>query len=279
MRLVPLRHHGIAHVPVDALVEVVERIPQRCGTRVCTRAVRGNRAVSKRRNAAGKSPSRRYGSARRGKDRLQSPCWRPAPAIAVARVPRRQGERSRPLCQCRTGSRSPTAAAPPRSIIAEQRAHRGMGIAVSVLEFGAVRRRHHPSRHGSTVRNTVTILNSRAVAQRIMHDVKAGSAPQHDAIARHVGFKFRHRHDGAQRHIADRAAARRRQSSSARNSERTPSAATSAAPENVRPSAVVTATRRRDPRSRSPSRRERVRSHCYAGRRRARRYADRCGER
>ena len=47
-------------------------------------------------------------------------------------------------------------------------------------------------------------VEQRAVAQRIMHDVKARAAPQHDAVARHVGLELRHRHDGAVRGIADR---------------------------------------------------------------------------
>src|SRR5215510_16014776 len=41
------------------------------------------------------------------------------------------------------------------------------------------------------------------VPQRIMHDVKAGAAPQHDIVASHACRHMLHRHDGAMGDVAD----------------------------------------------------------------------------
>ena len=60
----------------------------------------------------------RRGRFRRGIVHPRSPCRRPAPATATARARRRRAVRSGPWCQCRTGSRSPTARRQRISIIA-----------------------------------------------------------------------------------------------------------------------------------------------------------------
>ena len=94
-------------------------------------------------------------------------------------------------------------AAPAQVHHADQRAHRRMRIAVGVLELGARGRGVQSLGMGRGAEH-VDDVELAAVTQRIMHDMQARPAPQHHAIARHVGLELWHRHDGAQRHIADR---------------------------------------------------------------------------
>ena len=95
------------------------------------------------------------------------------------------------------------------------------------------------------------MLNSRAVTQRVMHDVKSGPAPQHDANrAARRRRSSRHRHDGAERHVAGRARLAVADQFGAEQRTHAIGARPAPRPRNARPSAVVTATL--SPRSSKP---------------------------
>ena len=86
----------------------------------------------------------------------------------------------------------------------EQLAHRRMGVAVGVLQLRPVGLDVAPLAMGRGAEHGDDV-EQRAVAQRVVHDVEARPAPQHHLVAVHVGLQLRHRHDGAVRDIADRA--------------------------------------------------------------------------
>src|ERR1700691_708031 len=71
---------------------------------------------------------------------------------------------------------------PPQIQHANQGAHRGVSVAVSTIEFGAIRCDITLLRValGAKHRNNVELS---AVAERIMHDMHAGTAPERHTIA------------------------------------------------------------------------------------------------
>jgi hypothetical protein len=95
-------------------------------------------------------------------------------------------------------------AAPPQIHHGDELTHRWMCIPIRLLQLRAM---------GGDI--TLLIMGrssehrddveERAVAERVVHDVEARAAPQHDLLAMHVGGEIRHGHDGAIRHIAGRA--------------------------------------------------------------------------
>jgi len=86
----------------------------------------------------------------------------------------------------------------------QQSLHGRLRIPIGPLELGAVAVRIIALRIGRGAEHRHDVEEA-AVPQRIVHDVIAGPAPEHDLLPQHAVGKEPHRHDGAMRHIADEA--------------------------------------------------------------------------
>ena len=147
VRFGPFRRGRVTHLAGDA-AGVVE-FPDRARLQLhAGGAQRARRFVAAGKPPRNRRPMRR--SARRGRRpssiAMQAPCASDC-SVGCAASP---SSVTRPWCQCRIGSRSQTAQRRSRSIIASSAFIAGMGVAVGVLQLGAIAARRRPAPHRSS---------------------------------------------------------------------------------------------------------------------------------